>query len=186
MDKETSTKRKYELTSETIKVYGHILYRIKSLQRFSDVKVGDLGGYIESEENLSHDGNCWVGAHAQVYENARIYDRAIVYGHAQVFGNALVSGAADVYGCAMVFGNARVGGNSWVYDYAQVYGHAHVFGYICIYENAHVNGDACVGGDEYIHIRKNIRIDHGVWAHQIQIGDNYYLISSTLEKILTE
>ncbi|AGF87662.1 Uncharacterised protein [Streptococcus suis] len=27
---------------------------------FGSVEVGDLGGYIEKEENLSHDGNAWV------------------------------------------------------------------------------------------------------------------------------
>ena len=49
---------KYELTDETIKIAGLILHRIKALNDFSDVHKGDLGGYIESEDNLSSKGNC--------------------------------------------------------------------------------------------------------------------------------
>lgn len=53
--------KKYILTDETIKVNGKTLYRIKALREFSNVKAGDLGGFVESESNLSHDGylNFW-------------------------------------------------------------------------------------------------------------------------------
>ena len=51
--------KKYELTDETIDVDGHILHRIKAIRDFDNVKVGELGGYIEKESNLSHNGK-WV------------------------------------------------------------------------------------------------------------------------------
>lgn len=41
------------------------------------MKAGELGGYVEKEENISQDGNAWV------------------YGNAEVSGNARVSGDAD-------------------------------------------------------------------------------------------
>jgi hypothetical protein len=44
---------KYELTDETIDVLGNTLHRIKALKNFSDIHKGDLGGFVESEENLS-------------------------------------------------------------------------------------------------------------------------------------
>ena len=44
--------KKYQLTSETITVNGHTLYRIQALKDFEDIKAGDLGGFIESENNL--------------------------------------------------------------------------------------------------------------------------------------
>lgn len=87
---------KYELTDDFIEVEVNDkrvkLYKIKALVDIpaGDVKVGDLGGYIEKESNLSHSGN------------------ALVYGDARVSGNASVSGNAWVYG------NARVSGNAWV------------------------------------------------------------------------
>lgn len=94
--------KKYELTDDTITVGGRILHRIKALKSFSDVEEGDLGGYVEREDNLDHSGNAWV------YGDARVYGNAWVYGNARVSGNAWVYGNTWVYGDARVSGNARV------------------------------------------------------------------------------
>ena len=67
-----------------------------ALVEFSDVSVGDVGGYVEDERNLAHTGNAWV------------------YGNARVSGDARVSGNAWVYGDARVYGNALVYGDAWV------------------------------------------------------------------------
>ena len=71
---------KYEFTEETIKVSGKVLHRIKAVRDFEFIKAGELGGYIEKEENLSHEGNCWVSDGAAVYGNARVYGDAKIYG----------------------------------------------------------------------------------------------------------
>ena len=92
--------KKYELTAEFIEKWGKKLFRIKALISFGSVEAGELGGYIEKEDNLAHDGNAWV------------------YGDAEVYGNARVSGNARVYGNARVSGDARVSGNAWVYGNA--------------------------------------------------------------------
>ena len=76
---------KYRLTEETINVNGITLYRIEALKDFGDVKEGDKGGFIESEENLSHDGNCWVYGNAKVYEKAEVDEIAKVYDYAKVY-----------------------------------------------------------------------------------------------------
>ncbi|MGN0149316.1 MAG: hypothetical protein ACI4C7_03600, partial [Clostridia bacterium] len=78
--------KKYELTSETIEVHGRALFRIKALISFADVSKGDLGGYIEKEDNLSQVGNAWVCGDAQVYDNACVCGDAQVYGYACVCG----------------------------------------------------------------------------------------------------
>lgn len=44
---------KFELTSETKVVFGKTLYRIRALVDFGIVKAGDLGGFVEKEDNLS-------------------------------------------------------------------------------------------------------------------------------------
>ena len=64
---------KYELTEETIKVEGVTLYRIKALKDFGNVKKGDLGGFVQSEMNLSHYGNCWIYNDAKVYGLVRVF-----------------------------------------------------------------------------------------------------------------
>ena len=64
--------KKYEFTGETKKVRGITLYHIRALIDFTNVKVGDLGGWIEKEDNLSHCGDAWVSGDAVVYGNADI------------------------------------------------------------------------------------------------------------------
>ena len=112
--------KKFELTSEFItNIFGTKLFRIKALIEFGNVKAGELGGFVEKEENLNHEGNAWVYGDAEVYGNARVCDDARVYGNASVYGDARVCGNARVYGNAWVYGNASVYGNA---DYATVHG----------------------------------------------------------------
>lgn len=110
--------KKYELTAEFIEKWGKKLFRIKALISFGSVEAGELGGYIEKEDNLAHDGNAWVYGDAEVYGNAR------VSGNARVYGNARVSGDAEVSGNAWVYGNAEVSGDARVYGDAEVSGNA--------------------------------------------------------------
>ena len=148
---------KYELTDETIEVKGRTLYRIRALRYFSDVKKGDLGGFIESEDNLSHEGNCWVFDNVQIFENARVYgdarifENAQVYGDAQVCGNARVYDDAYIYGNARIFENARVSQSAWVYNGARVYGTAHVSGTAEVFGNAQVYDEAKVDGETAVY-----------------------------------
>ena len=62
--------KKYELTTESILFYGKKLFRIKALISFGNVTAGDIGGYVEKENNLSHDCNAWVSGNAKVYGDA--------------------------------------------------------------------------------------------------------------------
>ena len=77
--------KKYEFTEETKNIYTMdkeiTLHRIRALQSFDEVKTGDLGGWIEDERNLSHNGNCWVSGNGRVFGNGR------VSGNGRVFGN---------------------------------------------------------------------------------------------------
>ena len=89
--------KKYELTSETKVFLGKTLYRIKALVQFGNVNAGDLGGWIEKEENLSQSGNAWVYGDARVSGDARVYGDAEVYGNARVYGNAEVCKIGAVF-----------------------------------------------------------------------------------------
>lgn len=95
---------KYELTDEAITVYSRTLYRIRALREIAryGIKAGELGGYIEREENLSQHGDCWVYGDAVVNGNAWVSDNAVVT------ENAAVSGDAWIYGNSVVRGNARI------------------------------------------------------------------------------
>ena len=61
--------KKYELTSEQHPAYSK-LFRIRSLKKFGIVAIGELGGFIETENNLSQEGKAWVSGDARVSEFA--------------------------------------------------------------------------------------------------------------------
>ena len=68
--------KKYEFTGETKQVgfFGNItLKRIRATMEFGIIKIGDLGGWIEKEENLSHKGDAWVYGNAEVYGDAKVF-----------------------------------------------------------------------------------------------------------------
>lgn len=130
--------KKYHLTEETKEMNGKLLHRIKAARDFSDVEAGDLGGWVESENNLSHQGDCWVYDDAMVFDNARVTENVRVKGTSRVFDKASISGNV------LILDNARVSGLSRV----------------C--ENAVIDNDAVITGASYIignaHIGKNAKI----------------------------
>ena len=84
---------KYEFTGETKNFEGRI---VRHIRRLSD---GKIGGWIEKEENLSQEGNCWVDDNAVVCDDAQVY------------------------------GNAKIYGDGWVGDYSKLYDNTNVFDY---------------------------------------------------------
>jgi carbonic anhydrase/acetyltransferase-like protein (isoleucine patch superfamily) len=131
--------KKYEFTGES-KISNSIT--LNRIRRISDCK---LGGWIESQKNLSHEGDCFV------YDNGRVFGDAHVSGDARVFGDAHVSGDARVYGKAEVYHNAQVLGDARVSGDAKVFGDAHVSGHAKVYDNAQVFDNARVSGNAHIH-----------------------------------
>ena len=166
---------KYELIPSDIEG----LFRIKALKDFNDVKKGDIGGYVESEKNLSQLGDCWIYDNAKVYDNAEVCDnaqvcgKAKVYGNAYVFGNAKVCckarvednavvwnnaqiyGYAKVCGDAVVCGNAKVCCKAKVEDNAVVWNNAQIYGYAKVCDNAQICGDAIISSDKDYIVFKN-------------------------------
>lgn len=137
--------RKYELLKDDcINYKGRTLYRIIALRDFSNVKAGDVGGYVQSEDNLSHKGDCWVYYNAKVFNNAKIHDNARIYGNAQIYGDA------EVFGYAHIFGNAKIYDEAGIFDNATVFENARVCNNARIKCNARVYGDAKIERDTII------------------------------------
>ena len=147
--------KKYELVMENpLDFYHRKLYRVRALKDFADVKKGDLGGFIENENNLSQEENCWVynnavvSENARVYNNAKIYDKAEVYGNAKVYNLTIIHDNAKVYdrvevsGCAEVYQDAVIRDNAEVYNNARVYDMVDVHGDAKICNNAEIKKDS--------------------------------------------
>ena len=150
--------KKYELTDETINHWGTTLHRIKALRSFGDVKAGDLGGYIQSEDNLSHEKDCWIYNDAIARDNAKVLDNAkvkiaaqilddaIVFDNATVSGDGIVCDNSKVYEYAKVFRNAKLTGKCELFGHAAVSDNVSLHTSAKVYGNAIVQGDACVTG----------------------------------------
>ena len=87
--------KKYEFTGEVKVALGVTLHRIRAAVSFGIVVKGELGGWIEKEDNLSQNGNAWVYGNAKVFGDAKVCGNAKVCGDAEVYGNAWVCGNAD-------------------------------------------------------------------------------------------
>ena len=105
--------KKFEFTGETktISLFFRTatLHRIRAVAEFGLVKIGDLGGWIEKEENLSHEGKAWVCGDAKVCGDAEVCGDAKVCGDAEVWGNAKVCGDAEVFSASHVLVIGAIG-----------------------------------------------------------------------------
>ena len=162
------SEKKYKLTDTTIEFYGVTLHQIEALVDFGDVKKGQRGGYVQSERNLSHKGDCWI------HGNACVYSNAVVSCDARVYGNANVSDNASVYGGARVFGNARVYGGANVCDNVRIYGTADVYGTAEVSDNARVFGNADVYGNVRVYGCSYITGSHNMTPFQLH-GTRHFL-----------
>jgi len=102
--------------------------RIRALRDFGDVKAGDIGGFVQGDKALSHEGNCWI------YDDAKVYSTGQIKGSAQIRnGSFLYRGIIE--GDSVVRGYAKcddvhISGRTtlWMgqgWKYPMVYGKAH-------------------------------------------------------------
>lgn len=120
-------------------------HRIRALEYIGeDVEPGDLGGFVESEDNLSQEGVCWI------------FNDAIACESALVSGNAVLKDQAVARGTALVSNNAEVGGKAIVQDYAivlegYVSGNTHICGNAKLIKELNSEGVPEVSGDAFVY-----------------------------------
>lgn len=191
-EKEVVHNKKYEFTGKevilTSKKYinnrlvikEHIL---KQIIRLSD---GLIGGYIESEENLSHSGTCFVYDNAMLCGNVIVTDNASVFGNAFLQGDVLLSGKSKVYENALLIGNIKIGKSTSIYGYAFIYSankteeYINIYGYIQIYNNAviydrvNIEGSVSIFGNSFVATNTTLK-------GRISIGDKVIVYGSYIE-----
>ena len=134
------------------------LFRIKALKCFGGVMIGEIGGYVEGENNLSQDGNCWIYDNAVICDNARVEDNAQVYGDAEVCGDAIVRDNARV------LANARVLCNAVIQDNAVVHGEVRIFDNVIVRDNVIIGGEVDICGDAIISSDKDYIVFKNWWS----------------------
>lgn len=78
---------KYELIK-----WGKDSYRIKALKDFDSVKKGEIGGIVQSKNNLSQKDNSWIAYDSSVLDNAKISGKVKILGKSKIIGNTKIEG----------------------------------------------------------------------------------------------
>ena len=173
-------KKKYKLTKETMCIGDKVLYRIKALKDFGDVKKGQLGGFVDSEQNLSQFGDCWVYYGAKVFNiarvssDAKIKDNSSVSGDATICGNVIITDHASIYGSAFIYGDAVVQNYARVCDKASVGGYASIGDHSLVDKRAGIDGNTIIKGNAYISDNAHIIGDSNI-SGTTYIGGNVVL-----------
>lgn len=163
----------------------HTLYRIQAIRDIPGiVKAGEKGGYIEHENNLIHDGNCWL-KYGYVYNGSKIENNAqvmddVFLNDTVVTGNATVEDDAILDRC-LIADHSIVKGFSQVTD-TETRNNAEisdsrisgcslrdnvVVTQSCL-KNTKMRGNAILGGDVKVQncawdMAQNIRLNRGTF-----------------------
>lgn len=148
-----------------------------------NIKVGDLGGWIASEKNLSHEGTCWVSKGAVVLEDAVVSEDALVMKDAVISGKAVVFGNSVITGETKVFDNASVE-NSKINAKALIQGSARIIN-STVGGNTKVSEHACISDSRVITengiICGSVSISNSkVAGEDLEILDAVNIIDSTI------
>ncbi len=121
--------KKYEITEIAHPEYPW-LHRIRALRTVrtrmgKEVQAGELGGFVQSEENLSQEGNCWIDGEAVCCEHACVIMDAQMSGHAVAKGRAAITGDACLFGHAWAEEDCRIDSGK-ITDHAVISGRARI------------------------------------------------------------
>lgn len=161
--------KKYVITNERC-TWGYFTNcrRIMAIRDFGNVTTGDLGGFVYSEDNLSHDGNCWI------YDDAVAANAATVQGNASLYGKSSICDYATIKDHATLDDMAVVKGTSIISDKAT------------IFDNANIAGVSEIGGNTRVRNSPSITDGYIMSAHDYiatsPIGDKFYPITFYLNK----
>ena len=141
------------------------VYRVKALKNFTTfaldedgkvyakhIEAGDLGGYIEKEENLSQFDKAWVDV------DAVVFSAAVVYGDAYVGPYSMIGGRARIYGSAKTY-DAAIGGTVQAFGHAKIFRHPKISGKIILRDHAVVRASDLTSEDD-VYIYRNAMVYH--------------------------
>ena len=157
------SQKKYEITEAAHPKYPW-LHRIRAIRQVNEqVSPGMLGGYVQTEDNLSQEGTCWIYDQAVCCEEAAVADDGRMFDSAVARGSALVGGDARMFERAMAEGNssffsgelkedARLAGNAVVQQSDNglsplIGGKSNVYGTVC---GGDLVSDNIIKGKHYV------------------------------------
>ena len=108
------------------------------------IKAGDVGGWVSGYQNLSQADICWIKGDFEVSEQARVSDRAIIFGNGIITGNCQVKDNAEILGSPTIDGSARIDDNPTILGTCIIRGSSVICG------EAFIDCPICFEGDTRI------------------------------------
>ena len=99
---------KYEITDIVGYRFKKKVYRIRALKDFSDVKKGDLGGFVSSYKNLSQYGDCWIYDDAAVIQDATLENNSTIHNMSIMYGTSTAIRNSKIYKGTRICGNSII------------------------------------------------------------------------------
>ena len=198
--------RKYELTNISMEFGIKTLYRIRALKDFSDVKRGELGGWVSSEDNLSQEGNCWIYNEAKCMDNAKMYNNSTMHDYSEMYDYSIMRGDSEMhsytemhdyaimyscskmYGCSemhdssTMHGNSTMYGNSMMCDYSRMFDNSEMFDNSAMYEYSVMNGYSIMFDSSEMHDRSEMH-DHSKMYGDSILKDKEKLYGELISKV---
>lgn len=165
--------KKYQLTGDSRLHDYHLdgkkqqvkLWQVVALRDFSDVNAGQLGGWVENEDNLSQRGNCWIyGSESVVYGGSSVNDDAQIHGSSTLCHQAHISGQSIVE-------QSLVSGECRIFDAARILNGSQVIA---------VRG-LTADDDTLLQIYGNATVNASRIVHQAQVFGNAIVNNAFIE-----
>lgn len=85
------------------------MYRINAVKSIPSigVKSGDLGGFVQSELNLSQSGSAWIHPNSFVKGSARVSGDSYIGDNCQI-STGKISGISELYGVTVLDGDSKI------------------------------------------------------------------------------
>lgn len=153
---------KYRLSEEprafTYQVDGEkksvLLRQVIAVTDFNDVKAGTSGGWVDADNVLSQQGDCWI------------YDEnAMAFAGTEITGNARITQPCTLYN------NVRIGDNVWI-DRADISDGARIGDNVTI-QSSSVRGECAIYGDARVLNQSEILAVQGLTHEHAQILQIY-------------
>jgi len=150
--------KKYELIETDCDGF----YRIKALKDFQlitgeMVKKGDLGGLVDGEYNLSHEGNCWIEFEARAFGKSRVMDNAVLKDYSDAFDNSTVSGNAVMKDVSTICDFSIISGNAVMNGDSKAYGHSTISGNAVMKDFSWAEGDSIITENAVLQAYQHIK-----------------------------
>ena len=158
--------RKYEITDITMEFEGRRLYRIRALKDFSDVKKGDLGGWVESEYNLSQNYNCWIYDEAKAMDRSRMYgdsamhDYSKMYDYSTMYDGSEMYDSSEMHDYSEMYDNSKMFNNSEMYERSTMYDYARMHNYSEMYGDSEMHRNSVLKDKEKLHGKLVSEVDN--------------------------